>query len=116
MNSRGFWVRGWANSQIPNSSRPRQRRANVTLRRQYCKHPQIVQSSTGRSTTDVHPAEEPKDEKNDQHQTQCAADPRSTIPTVPVIATAAAEQQDEQDNDQECAHSPPSFNNSRQSP
>ena len=64
---------------------------------------------TSRSAVDMQTAEEPEYEKNDQYQGQSAAEPGPTIPTVPVIATAAAEPQDDQDNDQDCAHLPPSL-------
>jgi hypothetical protein len=50
---------------------------------------------SGSSAIDMQTAEEPKNEKNNQYQAQSAADPRPTVPTVPVIATAAAEQQDD---------------------
>jgi hypothetical protein len=48
---------------------------------------------------DTQTAKKPKHEENDQYQTQSAAEPSSTIPIVPVIAAATAEQQDEQDDD-----------------
>jgi len=51
-------------------------------------------------------AEEPEHEKDNQYQSQSAAEPSSTILAIPVIATPAAEQQDDQDNDQDCAHLP----------
>jgi hypothetical protein len=57
----------------------------------------------------IQPAEEPQTENDDQHQAESAADARTAIPTVPVIAAAPAEQQDDQDNDQDCAHLPLSF-------
>jgi hypothetical protein len=49
-------------------------------------------------------AEKPESEKNEQYQAQSASEPRSTIPAIPIIATAAPEQQDDHDNDQNCAH------------
>jgi hypothetical protein len=48
--------------------------------------------------------EEPEADNNDQHQAQGAADPRATIATITIIAAAPAEQQDNEDNDQDCAH------------
>ena len=57
----------------------------------------------------IQPAEEPQTENDDQYQAESTADTRTAIPTVPVIATAPAEQQDDQDNDQDCAHSLLSF-------
>jgi len=40
-------------------------------------------------------AEEPEHEKDNQYQSQSAAEPSSTILAIPVIATPAAEQQDD---------------------
>jgi hypothetical protein len=68
-----------------------------------------VLSRSGNSAIDVQPTEEPQSKNDDQHQAESTADPRAAIPTVPVIAAAPAEQQDDQDNDQDCAHSPISF-------
>jgi hypothetical protein len=55
-------------------------------------------------TVETQAAKEPERQKNDQHQTHGPAKAWPTIPTVPVIATAAAEQQNEHDNDQNCTH------------
>jgi len=43
--------------------------------------------------------EEPDYEKNHDHQAEGATEPRSTISSVPVIAAAAAKQQNDQEND-----------------
>ena len=55
---------------------------------------------------DVHAADEPEHDKNDQYQAESAADSRCTIPVVPVVSTSPTEQQDQQDNDQDCTHFP----------
>jgi hypothetical protein len=52
------------------------------------------------SAVDMQTAEDPEQEKNEHYQAQSASKPRSTIPAISVIATAAAEQQDDHDNDQ----------------
>src|SRR5450759_2872353 len=48
-----------------------------------------------------HAAEEPEHEKDGQYQARSAPEPSSAIPAIPVIATTAAEQQDDYDNDQD---------------
>jgi hypothetical protein len=54
-------------------------------------------------------AEEPEHKKNDHYQAQSATEPGATVPAVPVIPAATAEQQNDHDNDQNQTHLAPSF-------
>jgi hypothetical protein len=48
--------------------------------------------------SNVDTADKPKDDDNDQYQAENAAESRSAIPTITMVATEAAEQQDHQDD------------------
>lgn len=54
-----------------------------------------------RSAMNGYAAEEPEHDKNDHYQAQNASEPRPSISPVPVIATAAAEQQEDHNNQQD---------------
>jgi hypothetical protein len=48
--------------------------------------------------SNVDTADEPKHDDNDQYEAENAAESRSAIPTITMVATEAAEQQDHQDD------------------
>jgi hypothetical protein len=52
-------------------------------------------------------AEKPEPEKDEQYQAQSASEPRSTNQAIAVKAVAAAEQQDDHHDDQDCSHPSP---------
>jgi hypothetical protein len=54
-------------------------------------------------------AEEPDHEQYHQHEAKNAAEPTPSIAIVSIVAPAAAEQQDQHNNDQDCAHFSPSL-------
>jgi len=49
-------------------------------------------------------AEEPYRDENDQNQAESATQSGSTIPAVPIVTASAAQQQNQHDDDQDCAH------------